>query len=72
MKPYYYIYRPGYSQPTVKHSSLNKAQEESLRLAAKHPGAQFEILQCVAITMTTTPRTFWMDGVDPSNEEGGQ
>ena len=63
MKPYYYIYRVGYGKPTIKHSNLEDATEESERLAGQHPGETFEILKCLGITRTTTPQTFWMDGV---------
>ena len=69
MKPYYYIYRVGYGKPTIKHYSLKDAQIESLRLAAQHPGETFEILLCMGITQTTTPRTFWMDGVNAEEFE---
>jgi hypothetical protein len=62
MKPYYYVYRVGYGCPTVKHPDLPTAANESRRLAAQHPGATFEILQCVGTTRTINPQTFWMDG----------
>lgn len=65
MKPYYYVYRVGYGCPTVKHPDLSTAANESRRLAAQHPGATFEILQCVGTTRTINPQTFWMDGVIP-------
>jgi hypothetical protein len=65
MKPYYYVNRIGGERPTVKHNSLKQAQNESLRLANKHPGQSFEILICIGITRTTKPGTFWMDGVEP-------
>lgn len=64
MKPHYYVYRVGYKAPTIKHYSLQEAHDESHRLAAQHPGEVFEILLCVGITQTTTPQTFWMDGVN--------
>jgi hypothetical protein len=74
MKSYYYIYRVGHSKPTIKHYSLSAAVKESQRLSNQHPGDAFEILKCLAITMTTTANTFWMDDAGPeemreSNDE---
>jgi len=74
MKSYYYVYRVGHSKPTIKHHSLSSAVKESQRLSNQHPQEAFEILKCLAITMTTTANTFWMDGVVPeemreSNDE---
>jgi hypothetical protein len=63
MKPYYYIYRVGGSHPKVRHHTIESAHREAMRLAAQHPGESFEILKCIATTRTTTPQTFWMDGV---------
>ena len=63
MKPYYYVFRVGGSHPRIKHETLQAATAESERLAAQHPGDSFEILLCLGITRTTTPQTFWMDGV---------
>ena len=63
MKPYYYVYRVGGNHPKIKHYNLQSAEKESIRLAGEHPGESFEILMCIATTMTTTPHTFWMDGV---------
>jgi hypothetical protein len=65
MPPYYYVYRVGYGKPTIKHATLESATTESERLAGQHPGETFEILQCLGITRTITPQTFWMDGVTP-------
>ena len=65
MKPYYYIYRVGGSHPKTKHYTLESAHAESLRLAGQHPGDTFEILQCLGMTRTTQPSTFWNDGVTP-------
>ena len=69
MKPYFYVQRVGDRPATVKHPTLESAHKESLRLAGQHPGATFEILQCVGITRTTEPSTFWNDGCDPTAEE---
>ncbi len=63
MKPYYYIFRVGGSHPRIKHDTLESAITESERLAAQHPGDSFEILLCLGVTRTTTPQTFWIDGV---------
>ena len=63
MKPYYYVYRLGRTGPKIKHYTLKSAHTEAMRLAAQHPGDSFEILLCLATTRTTTPQTFWMDGV---------
>lgn len=65
MRPYYYIHRDGGFPPSVKHSSLDLAHKESIRLSNQHPGEAFEILVCIGITRTTRPDTFWMDGVTP-------
>jgi hypothetical protein len=69
MKTYYYIYRVGYGKPTIKHATLKQAALESERLAGQHPGETFEILKCLGITRTTTPQTFWNDGVIPPSME---
>jgi hypothetical protein len=63
MTPYYYIHRPGTPGPTVKHPTRAAAQTEAQRLAAKHPGVTFEILQCVGLSSTPVPTatTFWLD-----------
>jgi hypothetical protein len=63
MKPYYYVYRVGQSKPTIKHPTLDSAAKEAERLSSQHPGDAFEILMAIGITRTTTPQTFWMDGV---------
>lgn len=65
MKPYYYVYRVNDRGPRVRHSTLDSAHTEALRLAAQHPGESFEILQCLATVRTTSPQAFWMDGVIP-------
>jgi hypothetical protein len=65
MTPYFYIHRPGTPGPTVKHNRA-AAQTEAQRLAAKHPGVTFEILQCVGLSSTPVPTatTFWLDETD--------
>ena len=65
MKPYYYTFNRHNGIPTVKHDSLEIAQGEAERLAAKQPGQAFEILRCVGISQTSQASTFWMDGADP-------
>jgi hypothetical protein len=66
MTPYYYIHRPGTPGPTVKHPNRAAAQTEAERLATKHPGVTFEILQCVGLSSTPIPTatTFWLDEAD--------
>lgn len=67
MRPYYRIYRVGSSSPMpVRHATPALAATEAERLAAQHPGDTFEVLQCLAVTRTTTPVTFWLDGCGPS------
>jgi hypothetical protein len=63
MTPYYYIHRPGTPGPTVKHPTRAAAQTEAERLATKHPGVTFEILQCIGHSSTPVPTatTFWLD-----------
>ena len=68
MKPYYYVYRVGDRLQKTKHFSLASAKRESERISDQHHGDTFEILCCVGITQTTTPQTFWMDGVNPGDE----
>lgn len=68
MKPYYYIYRVGYTIPSVKIYSLTDAVKEAERLSGQHKGDTFEIVLCVGITQTTKPTTFFMDGVHISQE----
>jgi len=65
MKPYYYVARVGGSPPTVKHDTLELARGEAMRLAAKHPGESFEILQCMGVARCSEPSVFWVDGVTP-------
>jgi hypothetical protein len=65
MNSHYYVYRVGHKGPTIKHESLTSAAHEAERLSAQHPGEVFEILQCLGMTRTVTPQTFWMDGVTP-------
>ena len=67
MKTYYYVYRPGTLGPRMKHDSLAAAEAEAKRLAVKHPGEVFEILQCLGIASTPAPApsTFWLDGCEP-------
>lgn len=64
MSPYFYVYRPGTAGPKVKHDTV--AQAEAERLAAKHPGATFEILQVIGLSSTHVPTatTFWLDDAD--------
>jgi hypothetical protein len=62
MKLYYYVYRSDEERgPKIKHASLVSAQAEAERLASQHPSSAFEILECVAVTRCTVPKTFWMD-----------
>lgn len=68
MKPYYYVYRVGHKHPAIKHATPALAAAEAERLAAQHPGDTFEVLQCLAITRTTAPVTFWLDGCGPTEE----
>lgn len=65
MTTFFYVYRVGYGKPTIKHQTLVQAEQEAVRLSGQHPGESFEILQCLGITKTVTPQTFWMDGVIP-------
>ena len=65
MKHDYYICRVGVGKILKEYTTLKSAQAESMRLAGQNPGNAFEILICVGITQTTTPQTFWVDGVNP-------
>lgn len=68
MKPYYYVYNHGNKAPRIRHATLKEAQEEAERLAVKHPGLCFEILQCVGFSSTSKASTFWADGCGPSEQ----
>lgn len=65
MKPYYYTSHTKGDWPRVRHVTLESARDEAMKLAGENPGENFEILACIGITLTTTPSTFWMDGVTP-------
>jgi hypothetical protein len=69
MKPYYYVYRYGHGMPTVRHATLKEAQAEAERLAKRHQGIQFEILEFKGISSLHDSITFWVDGVDPDDDE---
>lgn len=63
MKPYYYIFKSNGYPPSRRHDTLESAEDEAKRLAEKHVGQAFEILQCIGITSTpiTSPSTYWLD-----------
>jgi hypothetical protein len=70
MKPYYYVYRYQSAAPVFRHATLEAAQAEAERLATKHPGMEFEILQAVAVSRIHGPAsTFFMDGEWPKLEK---
>lgn len=62
MKPYYYAAE---NIGLRKWDTLEEAQSEAERHAAKHPGRAFEILRCVGIAQCSQASTFWMDGEGP-------
>lgn len=64
MKPYYYVLNKTHKAPTFQHKTLADATTEAERLAEKHPGTSFEILQCLGVSSVPKASTFWMDGVD--------
>ena len=64
MKPHYYVLNKNHGAPTYQHKTLAEAITEAERLAEKHPGASFEILQCLGMSSVPKASTFWMDGVD--------
>lgn len=69
MKPYYYVLNKTQKiAPTYQHKTLEDATTEAERLAEKHPGTAFEILQCLGVSSVPKASTFWMDGVDPKSE----
>mgnify|MGYP000353797613 CR=1 FL=1 len=62
MKAYYYVFNSLRGSPTCKHPTRELAALEAERLAAKHPGEAFEILQCLGISQVVKPvSTFWLD-----------
>ena len=64
MKPYYYVLGPQENKQNLMHESLGNAQKEAERLANKHTGIAFEILECVGFSHASNADTFWMDGVN--------
>ena len=68
MKPHYYVFNKTYGAPTFQHKTLAEATTEAERLAEKHPGTSFEILQCLGVSSVPKASTFWMDGVDPKSK----
>lgn len=63
MKPYYYVFnRTRDGAPTYRHYDQLAAVQEAERLAAKHPGQEFEVCKVVALSKTHTVSTLWMDG----------
>jgi len=67
MKPYYYATHPELSIGN-KYKTLAEATTEAERLAEKHPGTAFEILQCLGVSSVPKASTFWMDGAEPRSE----
>lgn len=64
MKPYFYVLRIGSEDaPTMRHKTLGEAHKEAERLASKHPGEQFQILECRGISVAQKAKTTWLDGV---------
>ena len=68
MKPHYYVANLETFTLGEKHKTLAEATTEAERLAEKHPGTAFEILQCLGVSSVPKASTFWMDGVDPKSE----
>ena len=68
MKPYYRAANLETFTLGEKHKTLAEATAEAERLAEKHPGTSFEILQCLGVSSVPKASTFWMDGVDPKSE----
>lgn len=69
MKPYYYVLNKTQKfAPTYQHKTLEDATTEAERLAEKHPGTAFEILQCLGVSSVPKASTFWMDGAEPKSE----
>ena len=64
MKPHYYVTHPELSIGN-KHKTLAEATAEAERLAEKHPGTSFEILQCLGVSSVPKATTVWMDGAEP-------
>lgn len=59
-QPFFMVWRPGTGMPTKKHPDLCGAKTEAARLAEKHPGESFYVLQSVtvfsgAVTVTENP-----------------
>ena len=67
MKPYYYVTHLELSIGN-KYETLAEATTEAERLAEKHPGTAFEILQCLGVSSVPKASTFWMDGVEPESK----
>ena len=65
MKPHYYVLNKTHGAPTYQHKTLAEATTEAERLAEKHPGTSFEILQCLGVSSVPKASTVWMDGAEP-------
>lgn len=71
MKPHYYVSnRSTKFAPTDQHKTLAEATTEAKRLAEKHPGTSFEILQCLGVSSVPKASTFWMDVAEPEAKAG--
>ena len=68
MKPYYRAANLETFTLGEKHKTLAEATTEAERLAEKHPGTAFEILQCLGVSSVPKASTFWMDGVEPEQK----
>lgn len=64
MKPHYYVANPETFTSYSKHKTLAEATTEAERLAEKHPGTSFEILQCLGVSSVPKANTVWMDGAE--------
>lgn len=74
MSPYFYVNRVALcdtctTTPSFRHTTLKSARTEAERLANKHPGVEFEILKCIAVSQVKAPAcTVFMDGEAPDDK----
>lgn len=65
MKPHYYVTNLETFPLGNKHKTLAGATLVAEQLAAKNPGASFEILQCLGVSSVPKASTVWMDAAEP-------
>lgn len=55
MNQFFLVWRADGSPPLVPHKTYREAEDEAMRLASKHPGLEFHVLQSVATAQVVKP-----------------